>query len=265
MTIDLIVYGPTENLHSGHYGNWAPNPAMRLAQLLATMKDTNGRVTIAGFYDDVEPLSPRESQALAAIPPIEAKLQEKYGIGEPEGGGQSLAELINLPSLNVRGLHSAWVGEEARTIVPRTATAALDVRLVKGNDHRRMFEKLVDHIRGQGWTVVDHEPRPEELRQYPRVIQVVKRDGYNAVRTPMDLPLSQHVVRAVERATGGVVVQLPTLGGSGPLHYFEELGIPSLGVPIVNFDNNQHGPDENLRLGNFFQGIEIFASLLLWE
>ena len=265
MTISLTAYGPSKSLHSGHYGNWAPNPAMRLAQLLATMKDARGRVTIAGFYDDVAPLSAREQEALAAIPPVEEELQKKYGIGEPEGGGQSLAELINLPSLNVRGLRSAWVGAEARTIVPSTATAALDVRLVRGNDHKRMYEKIVAHIRGQGWHVVAHEPTLAERQGHAKVIRVVKAGGYNAVRTPMDLPLAQQVARAVQRATGGVVVKLPTLGGSGPLHYFDELGIPSIGVPIVNFDNNQHSPNENLRLGHFFQGIDIFASLLLWE
>lgn len=265
MTIDLTVYGPTENLHSGHYGNWAPNPAMHLAQLLATMKDEKGRVTIQGFYDDVEPLSEKDRQALAAIPPVEQALQDRYGIAEPEGEGKSLAELVTLPSLNVRGLASAWVGAEARTIIPRSATAALDVRLVKGNDHEKLFEKIVAHIRKQGWHVVSEEPTPAERRAYARLVRVVKNDGYNAVRTPTDHPLAEPVARAVERATGEQVVKLPTLGGSGPVHYFDELGIPSIGVPIVNFDNNQHGPDENLRLGNFFQGIEIFASTFLWE
>lgn len=265
MTLDLTAYGPTENLHSGHYGNWAPNPAMRLAQLLATMKDSTGRVRIAGFYHDVAPLSAQEKQALAAIPRVEEELQEKFGIGEPEGGGKSLAELIALPSLNVRGLRSGWVGEQARTIVPRTATAALDVRLVKGTDQGRMYKKILAHIRKQGWYVVEREPTPAERQAQGRIIRVEKRDGYNAVRTPMELPLAAQVAGAVERATAETVVKLPTLGGSGPLYLFAELGIPSIGLPIVNFDNNQHGPDENLRLGHFFAGIDIFASVLLWD
>lgn len=265
LTLELTVYGPTENLHSGHYGNWGPNPAMRLAQLLASVKDASGRVTIAGFYEDVAPLSAAEKQALAAIPPVEAQVQDRFGIAEPEGGGKRLEETITLPSLNVRGLRSGYVGAEATTIIPRTATAAIDVRLVKGTDHQRMFEKIVAHLRGQGWQVVDREPTPEERRRYGRLVRVDKLEGYNAVRTPMDLPLAGQLVRAVERASGAAVVKLPTLGGSGPLHYFDVLGLPSVGVPIVNFDNNQHGPDENLRLGHFFQGIEIFASIFLWE
>lgn len=265
LTLEITVYGPTENLHSGHYGNWAPNPAMRLAQLLATMKDVDGRVRVEGFYDDVAPLTEAEQAAIAAIPAVEKQVQEKFGIAEPEGGGRRLEEMIALPSLNVRGLRSGYVGAEATTIIPRTATAALDVRLVKGNDHQQMFEKIVAHIRKQGWTVLDREPTPEERRQHARLVKVEKFDGYNAVRTPLELPIAATLARAVERATGSTVVKLPTLGGSGPLHYFDVLGLPSVGVPIVNFDNNQHGPDENLRVGNFFQGIDTFASIFLWE
>jgi acetylornithine deacetylase/succinyl-diaminopimelate desuccinylase-like protein len=157
------------------------------------------------------------------------------------------------------------VGDEARTIIPRSATARLDVRLVKGNDHRRLYERILAHIRKQGWHVLDHEPSVAERQEYGRLIGVTKVDGYNAVRTPVDMPLAATLAGVVERATAGTLVKLPTLGGSGPLHYFDELGLPSIGVPIVNFDNNQHGPDENLRLGNFFEGIDILASVLLWE
>lgn len=265
MTLTLIAYGPTESLHSGHYGNWAPNPGMRLAQLLATMKDTDGNVLIAGYYDGVVPLTETELSAIRKIPPMETALRKWFGIGQPEGAGKSLQELINLPSLNVRGLRSAWVGTEARTIVPSTATAEIDVRLVKGTDHREMFNKIVAHIQKQGWHVVDHDPTREELTEHPRVIKVVKVDGYNAVRTPMDLPVAQSVVRTVERFANDTVVKMPTSGGSVPLYFFEEAGLPSVSVPIVNFDNNQHSPNENLRLGHFFRGIEVFASILLWE
>jgi acetylornithine deacetylase/succinyl-diaminopimelate desuccinylase-like protein len=132
-------------------------------------------------------------------------------------------------------------------------------------DHARVFEKILAHIRRQGWHVVDHEPSREELRQHPRVIKVVKNEGYNAVRTSMELPAAQSAIRALEWVAGGKVIRVPTLGGSGPMRYFEEAGIPSVLVPTVNFDNNQHGPDENLRLGHFFQAIEIFAALYLWE
>ena len=273
LTFDITVYGSRVPLHSGHYGNWAPNPAMRLAQLLATMKDDEGNVLIEGFYDDVVPLRASERQALAEIPHLDEELRQRFSIGAPDGGGRRLEEMIQLPSLNVRGLESAWVGEEARTIVPATATAAIDVRLVKGTDPERMYQKILVHMRRQSYHVVEANPTPKEQQQYARIAKVVKREGYNAVRTPLDLPVAEAVVRAVERAISSSatlmanrqVVKLPTLGGSGPLYLFEGLGIPSLGVPTVNFDNNQHSPNENLRLGNFWQGIDIFAALMLME
>jgi len=263
LTLDLTVYGPRVPLHSGHYGNWAPNPAMRLAQLLATMKDADGRVTIEGFYDDVVPLTETERAAIAAIPNLDAELKRRYGFSESEGGGQRLDEMIQLPSFNVRGLESAYVGDSARTIVPATATAAVDVRLVKGTDHGRMFERIVAHIRRQGWHVTESEPTEAERQAHGRLVRVVKREGYNAVRTPMDVPVAQVITTAVQRASNEPVVLLPTLGGSGPSYLFADLGIPIVGVPIVNFDNNQHSENENLRLGNFWRGLDTFVALLL--
>jgi acetylornithine deacetylase/succinyl-diaminopimelate desuccinylase-like protein len=265
LTLDLTVYGPRVALHSGHYGNWAPNPAMRLAQLLATMKDAEGRVTIEGFYEDVAPLSGTESAALAAIPNLDAELQQRYGFSEPEGGGKRLDEMIQLPSFNVRGLESAWVGESARTIVPATATAAVDVRLVKGTDHQRMFERIVAHIRKQGWHVTETEPTDTERQAHGRIVRVEKREGYNAVRTPMDVPVAKVITAGVQRANREGVVLQPTIGGSGPSYLFADLGIPIVGVPIVNFDNNQHSPNENLRLGHFWRGLDTFVALLLAE
>ena len=265
MTLDLTVYGPRVPLHSGHYGNWAPNPAMRLAQLLATMKDADGRVLMEGFYDDVVPLTETERAAIAAIPNLDAELKQRYGFSQPEGGGQRLDEMIQLPSFNVRGLESAYVGDSARTIVPATATAAVDVRLAKGTDHRRMFERIVAHIRKQGWYVTDQEPTDAERQAHGRLVRVVKREGYNAVRTPMDVPVAKIITAAVQRASAEPVVLLPTLGGSGPSYLFADLNLPIVGVPIVNFDNNQHSENENLRLGHFWRGLDTFVSLLLAE
>lgn len=262
VTAEITVYGPYRPLHSGHYGNWAPNPAMWLAQLLASMKDEEGQVRIEGFYDDVRPLSELEKQALATAPKIEPQLMQQFGFSGPEGGGRPLVELINLPSLNVRGLRSGWVGEEARTVVPDVAIAALDLRLVKDVEPRRQFERLVAHIRRQGYYVTDREPTHEERMQHPRIARVVMGDGYSAARTPMDLPLARAVVEVVEAATGEPVVKLPTSGGSVPMYLIERMGLPIVHVPIVNHDNNQHSPNENLRIGNFRRGIEIFAALL---
>ena len=265
MTMRLTVYGPAVSLHSGHYGNWAPNPALRLAELLATFKNNKGDVLIEGYYDDVTPLTKTEVKALADIPPVEMQLQKRMGIGQPDGDGRSLPEMLNLPSLNVRGLRSGWTGSEARTIIPSKAIAEIDVRLVKGNDHPRIFEKIVAHIRSHGWHVTSTDPTLEELGLHAGIIKVEKSDGYNAARTPMDHPAAQGLVRSVERAAQGPVVKMPTTGGSVPMYYFEDAGLPVVHVPTVNYDNNQHSPNENVRLGNFFRAIEVFASVMLWD
>ena len=130
--IDLTVYGPAHELHSGHYGNWAPNPAMMLARLLASMKDDDGRVTIERFYDGIEPLTATERQAIAEAPDVDAGLMRELWLGRTEGGGKKLVELLNYPSLNVRGMSSARTGAGASNVIPATATATIDIRLVKG-------------------------------------------------------------------------------------------------------------------------------------
>lgn len=264
VTVTLTVYGPARPLHSGHYGNWAPNPAEKLARLLASMKDADGRVTIEGFYDDVVPLSERGKAALAAIPAIDDELGGELLLPRRYGAGKSLQELINLPSLNVRGMASAWVGDRVRTIIPDTATAEIDLRLVKGVEPDAQVRRLVEHVRKQGFHVVDNPPDAEVRGRFPDVAQITRRDaGRPAIRTPMDTPWSRSVITAVRRAVEVEPVLMPTLGGTLPIYPLQEkLGLPIYGVPVVNPDNNQHAPDENLRIANLWYGIDLYAALL---
>ncbi|TDI45040.1 MAG: M20/M25/M40 family metallo-hydrolase [Acidobacteria bacterium] len=263
ITVEITVYGPAEPVHSGHYGNWAPNPAEKLARLLSSMKDAQGHVLVDGFYDQVRPLSAGEKRALARVPPVEDELRRRLLIARPDGGGRSLQELINLPSLNVRGLNSGWVGAEARTIVPATATAAIDLRLVRDIVPEDQVDLIRAHARRLGFFVVMDEPDAATRRRHPLVARITQGAGTRAARTPMDTPLSQAIIKAVRRGSGVEPVLLPTLGGTGPLSRFEDLlGLPTYGVPMVNSDNNQHAPDENLRLGNLWDGILLYASLL---
>src|SRR6266478_59400 len=260
--IDVTVYGPVRALHSGHYGNWAPNPAMELSRLLASMKDADGRVLIDGYYDDVALLSEVEKKALAEMPDNDADLERELGIAKPEGGGKKLVELINEPSLNVRGLRSAYVGDGAQNVVPEKAEASLDARLVKGEDPQKKGEQIVAFIRKQRFYVIDHEPTMDERREHARIAKIVEEGGYRASRTAMDLPVSKALVQVVHDAAGGNAVIAPTLGGSVPMYIFEDLGLPWIGVPIVNYDNHQHSSDENLRLGQFWRGIEEYGAIL---
>ncbi len=263
--VDVTVYGARRPLHSGHYGNWSPNPAMTLARLLASMKDEKGRVQIAGWYDDAEALGELERRAIAEAPDYDDEVRAQLGLARTEGEGRSLLEAINLPSLNINGMTSAETGALARNVIPTTATAVLDLRLVKGNDYRRQFERLVAHIRRQGFHVVEHEPTDEERLKHPLIAKVIHRSGgYNAQRTRMDLPIALAVVEAVEAVSAQPVVRLPTSGGSLPLSIFNEtLGTEALvTVPIANYDNNQHAENENIRLQNLWDGIEIMAALM---
>jgi acetylornithine deacetylase/succinyl-diaminopimelate desuccinylase-like protein len=264
VSAEITVYGPLRPLHSGHYGNWAPNPALRLADLLAGMKSTaTGRVLIEGFYDDVRALSDFELRALAEAPYDDEEQQRVFGIAQPEAEGKRL-ELINQPSLNIRGLRSGWVGAEARTIVPDQAVANLDLRLVEDIDPREQIERLIAHVRKQGYAVVGSEPDLETRLRHPRLARIVVSDGYPAFRTSMDLAVSRAVIASVEEHTGQTAVKLPTLGGSVPLYVFTDvLQVPTVGIPTVNHDNNQHSPNENLRLGHLWNGIEVLASAML--
>ena len=260
VNVDVTVYGPVRPLHSGHYGNWVPNPAMELAQLLASMKDSSGRVTVPGWYDDVVPLTDAEKAAIRAVPAADAQLKQELGLGWTEGNGASLLETLQQPSLNINGFRSADVGDKARNVIPTVATATLDLRLVKGNDWKRQVDKLVRHIERQGFTVLDREPTMDERRRFPKIARVEAGAGYNAERTSLDDPLARSVANAA-RPFGAVV--LPSLGGSLPLYIFHEtLGAPTVTVSLANYDNNQHAEDENLRLGNLWRAIDVAAAIM---
>jgi acetylornithine deacetylase/succinyl-diaminopimelate desuccinylase-like protein len=260
--LDITLYGASRELHSGHYGNWAPNPAMALARLLASMKDDDGRVLIDHFYDGIEPLTETEKRAIAEAPEVDAGLMRELSLGRTEGGGRKLVDLINLPSLNVRGMASARVGDKASNVVPATATASIDIRLVKGIDPATAVRRVLDHIRKQGYEIVETEPDAATRIEHPRLARVTVEPGYKASRTSMDLPISQLVLRTAESARGPVV-RLPTMGGSVPLYMIEDiLHAPTITVPIANHDNNQHSFNENIRIQNLWDGIDLMAALL---
>jgi len=264
MNVDLILYGANRPLHSGHYGNWAPNPAHQLVRLLSTMKDDSGRVTIRGWYDDVVPLGPLERKAIASLPPFDDSLKAQLGFTLAEGGGRSLADLINEPSLNINGIVSAEVGAAARNIIPATAAATLDIRLVKGVSYRTQLQRLVEHVRRQGFTVLDRAPTADERLLHKRIATVRQRGGaYDAERTAMDLPLSRAVLAAIESVFPGRTLAIPTLGGSLPLSLISEaLRTITITVPIANYDNNQHAENESIRLQNLWDGIEMMAAVM---
>ncbi len=264
VNMEVTVHGPVRPLHSGHYGNWVPNPALMLAELLASMKDESGRVAIAGFYDDVVPLTAAERAAIAAVPSPDAGLRAELGLGWTEGGGATLTEAINLPSLNINGMRSADVGDRSRNVIPTTATAALDLRLVLGNTPERQVERVIAHIRAQGYELMDRAPTLEERRRFPRIATVTRERGYPAERTRLDHPLVQSLSGAMRGA--GPFVLLPSLGGSLPLYVIrEQLGAPTVTLGLWNHDNNQHAEDENVRITHLLDGIDAVAAVMTMD
>ena len=267
--MEITVYGATRNLHSGHYGNWAPDTGNILARLLASMKDDEGRVLVKGWYDSVDPIGEEERAALAAMPDWDQQLKRELGLVRTEGEPQSLPQRLLAPALNVRGITSGDTGSQARNVIPSTAVAALGIRLVKGNTVEQLRGLLIDHIKAQGFHVVEQEPSMDDRLTYPRIAKVQGGRGDSvAARTSMANPFAQSVMRATslaaERAFGaGSLIVAPGMGGTLPLHVFTELaGKPAAIVPIANHDNNQHAADENLRIANLWYAIDACAALM---
>ncbi len=261
--VEITVYGPARALHSGHYGNWAPNPAVALAHLVAGLRDTEGRIQIAHYYDDVRPLTPAEREALASVPDVDAELRRELALGRTEAGGARLAERIMLPALNLRGLESGAVGEHAANAIPTEARASIDFRLVPDQTPARVRERLEAHLRAEGYAITYEAPSAEARRARPKLVRLAWGPGYPPARTDMASPFARALVAVVAEAAGGPVVLMPTLGGSVPMYLFvETFAVPVVGLPIANHDDNQHAADENLRLQNLWDGTAAFASVL---
>jgi acetylornithine deacetylase/succinyl-diaminopimelate desuccinylase-like protein len=263
MGASLTAYGPARALHSGHYGNWAPNPAVALADLVASMRAPDGRILIPGFLDDVKAPTAAEERAIAAVPRVEEALKRELLFGAAEGGDASLLGRIMRPSINLRGIVSGAVGDAAANAIPVEARASIDFRLVPDQTPARIRRLVEAHARARGFHVVHREPTTEERRAHARVLRIEWEEGYPATRTPIDAPSSRALLAVVDETLGAAAVRVPTLGGSLPMHVFGEvLGAPLVVLPIVNHDNDQHAANENLRLQNLWDGIELFAGVL---
>ncbi|WP_255462550.1 M20/M25/M40 family metallo-hydrolase [Granulicella sp. WH15] len=260
--MQIVVYGPSRSLHSGHYGNWAPNPAMMLVQLLAGMKDGDGKVLIPHFYEGAAPLGPLEKQALASAPMNDGMLRQELALGHTDGGGKPLRELLNLPTLNINGIASGQTGTHSTNSIPPSAIANLDMRLVVGIDWKVQQQRVIDYVRSQGYYVTSAEPTRAELLAQPKVAYMKGDVGENASRTPMDLPIAADVIEAIKGARGKVIL-LPTSGGTVPLDAMERAAnTKTISVPIANHDDNQHAANENLRMQNMWDGVETMAALI---
>ena len=261
--ITLTTYGPRQPVHSGNYGNYTPNPAMRLSQLLASMKDEEGRVIIPGYYEGIA-LTDAEKETLGLVPDNEKEINKFLGIAEADKVGGNFQESLQYPTLNIRGLNALYVGDKARTLIPAQATAGIDIRLVPASDPERLIGLVRKHIESKGYYLTKGEPTEEERMKYPRIASFNSSISYLAFQTPFDSETGRWLSRAMAKAFGKEPIKIRTAGGSIPISPFVvTLGVPAVAVPTVNADNNQHAPNENIRVGNYVDAVKTFYYILM--
>lgn len=264
MGVELTVYGPTRPLHSGHYGNWAPNPGVLVANLIASMRDDDGNVKVAGFYDDVIAITAAERQALQQLPPVDADLRTSLGLARSESNNALLAERIMRPAMNLRGIRVGGVQEGGANVISTEAFASVDFRLVAAQRPEHVREVVERHLTAQGYRIVRDVPDSATRARYPKIVRVQWGDGYPAQRASMESGFAQALMASLSDGAAQAPLAVPTLGGSLPAYLFVEvLGAQVVTLPIANADNNQHAANENLRLGNLWDGIEMFSAVLV--
>lgn len=256
--LEATVYGPVRALHSGHYGNWAPNPAAMAARLIDDLRDPDGGIRIPGFDADVRPLTAAERKAIADLPPIEDGLKREFGLARSEGR-EGLTASTMRPALNIDGL-SAGDGSRA---IPTEAAITIDFRLVPDQRPARVRDLVEARLKALGWRVVHADPDDTSRAASDKLIKLAWGGGYPALRSDMTSPAAKAAIAVAGRAAGGPVAVLPMMGGSVPIYLFDEiLKAPVIGLPIVSHDNNQHAPNENARLRNLWDGIELYAAMM---
>lgn len=262
-TLKLTVFGPRSDMHSGQYGNFTPNPAFALSHLLASMKDENGRVLISGFYEGVN-LSSQQKELINKVPEDRVEMLESMGIFQPEMVGNTYQESLQYPSFNVRGLQAGWVDEEVRTIIPSKAIAEIDMRLVTETPAERQIQLVKNHIEARGFKILDSLPTDAERKQFPKLIRMETRIGSKPFKTSLDSPIGIWLRLAMDQSLGeGAYISMQATGGSQPIEPFiSTLGIPAVSIRISNPDSNIHAPNENLRIGNFHEGLKMCLGIL---
>ena len=245
---ELRAHGANRDLHSGNFGGVAPNPLWTLVHLLNTMKNTQGEITIEGFYDNVQPPTELEREVLARLPMDENAAKRDLGISHFDApvGRPYYERLSCWPTLTINGLHGGYGGPESKTVLPHEALAKCDIRLVEAQTTEEIFAKVEAHV----WK---HAPEVEFIRQ----------GGMNPSKTPLDSPFVEPLRQAILTATGKEPLLVPSMGGSLPDYVFTKiLGIPDFTVPYANADEANHAPNENLELELFIRGIRTGVAML---
>ncbi|WCL52945.1 M20/M25/M40 family metallo-hydrolase [Gimibacter soli] len=262
--VQITTYGAERPLHSGHYGSWAPSPISDLSRLVASMSKEDGTLTVKGIDKGLRPVTKAEKAAIAAMPNIDDKLKADLALGRTLGNGQRVEESVMKPALIVTGFNAGGTGDRAsNTVVPR-ATAAINFRLAPGQTPESVREAIDSHIQAQGFFLTEEEPTADVRRAHAKVAKVQWGSGYPAFRTDLDSPATRKLIGLLDGIDGEATLLTPTMGGSLPIHIFSTAmpTMPIVILPVANHDNNQHGENENMRIQNLWDAIEIYATVI---
>lgn len=261
-TCTITTYGAKLPQHSGHYGNYVPNPVFSLSSILSSMKDENGKVLIKDFYSGIT-FSPEEQDILSAVLDDTEALNKRLGIAQSDSVGNNYQEALQYPSLNVRQIETSWKGDKPKTVIPKIAMANIDVRLVVETDGKVQLDKVKAHIERLGYTVFDRDPTDKERLKHKKIVKFTRSNGVNAFRTDLNSNLGTTLRKSLTRVFGEAPISIRTMGGTVPIiSAVKTLNIPAIIVPMVNMDNNQHSPNENIRIGNIRKGIKTCIAIL---
>ncbi|WP_299211721.1 M20/M25/M40 family metallo-hydrolase [uncultured Dokdonia sp.] len=261
-TCAITTYGSKVPQHSGHYGNYVPNPVFSLSRLLASMKDDHGKVLIEDYYKGID-IDPTVFELLASVPFDAKKLNQALGIHSSEQVGRNYQESLQYPSLNVRQIGTSWKGKGLKTVIPEYATANIDVRLVPETDGEVQLQKIKRHIQQQGYYVIDRDPTDAERLNHPKIAKFTGALSVNAFRTNPDADFGKKIRNQLKEGFGEDPIVIRLMGGTVPIiPLINTLNVPTVIIPMVNMDNNQHSPNENIRIGNIRQGIYICLAIL---
>jgi acetylornithine deacetylase/succinyl-diaminopimelate desuccinylase-like protein len=205
-----------------------------------------------------------ERAAINRVPPIDSDLRRSFGLARTEANNAPLADRLMLPALNVRGISFGSVGDHASNVIATEARASFDIRLVPNETPQRVRQLVEAHIRKQGYFVTSDSVTVPMRLAHDRVARVVwEPGGYPANRTAMDSPVARAIISVTHDSAGRPPIVLPTMGASAPSYMFTEaLHVPVIIVPIANYDDNQHASNENLRLSNLWNGIDLYVQIM---
>ncbi len=252
VSLEIVVSGPRADQHSGLYGGGIANPAMGLAQVLAGLKSPDGRVTVAGFYDDVAPLTQEDRAAMARVPYEEAAYLAETGApgvaGEP--GYTTWERLGARPTLDVNGLASGWQGDGSKTVLPAEASAKITCRLVAGQTPEKVFDLIEAHVAA----CMPEGLRARVTRLPGRADPFLVPGGHNASAVAANVLQEVYGVAPYRTRLGGSISVMTTL--------LEVLGLHAVMFGFSHGDENLHAPDEFFRLAAFRRGQTAYVKLL---